>query len=72
MPILATAGRVLWFACGITGAVTLTLVAVLAVWVARAARREPRPLPRRAPFYVLPESEFDEGIRALLEDVRER
>ena len=68
MPILATAGRVLWFACGITGAVTLTLVAVLAVWVARAARREPLPLPRRDSFYVLTEAELD----ALLEDVRER
>jgi len=71
MPILATVRHVAWVACGCTGIVTLSCYAAAAVWVYRAGRRKPRPLPRRVPFYVLTEAEFDVRIRALLDDARE-
>ena len=70
MPILATIRHVAWVACGCTGIASWSCCAVLAVWVYRAGRRKPRPLPRRVPFYMLTEAELDAEIRALLDDAR--
>jgi hypothetical protein len=71
MPILATARHVAWVACGVTGIITLSCCAAAVVWVFRAARSKPQPLPRRDPWCMLSESEFDAAVRALLEDTRE-